>query len=658
MRGPTVRGGIAVAFSRWDVTAPARPLARLLALMVSGVLLAAPASAAVTAGDLKKLSVEELLDVEVTTVSRRPERLLDTAAAVQVLGNEDIRRSGATSIPEALRLAPNLSVAQIDSSNWAITARGFNTGLGNKLLVMVDGRTVYTPMFAGVFWDVQDTVMQDIDRIEVVSGPGGSVWGANAVNGIINVLTKSAADTQGLLLQAGTGDELKEFGAARFGGTFGNDVSFRVYGKYTDRDHSVRPNGSDWTDGTRASRGGFRVDAPLGTRDALTVQGDIYDGESGEVVTANHVEYDGGNVLGRWGRTLSSESDLSLQVYYDKSHRVITDQYTDDVETWDLDFQHRFALGSRHGLVWGLGFRHFENTFISAPLLAFLPSRLEQQLFSAFIQDDIALVGDSLRLTLGTKLEHNGYTGFEVQPNVRLTAKPADNQTLWAAVSRAIRAPARIDHDFYIPNQPPFLVAGGPDFESEVLVAYEVGYRIRPRDWASIDVATFYNDYDKLRSVEPASPAVLFPFQVRNGLDGRSRGIEISADLQPVNRWRLALGYRYIHLDLRTQPGSLDTTSVQAEARDPRQQVTLRSILDITSTLQLDLGYRTVARIVNDAVPGYDEIDVRLAWHPTSQLEVSVVGQNLLHEQHAEFMPLANRREIERSVFGKVTWGF
>jgi iron complex outermembrane receptor protein len=631
----------------------------VLAVTLPGVSAAADAAdgAGVSPGDLKKLSVEELLDVEVTSVSRRPEKQFDTAAAVHVITAEDIRRSGATRIPEALRLAPNLEVAQIDASNWAITSRGFNTGIGNKLLVMIDGRTVYTPMFAGVFWDVQDTIVDDIDRIEVVSGPGGAVWGANAVNGVISVITKSAADTEGLLLQAGTGDELQDFGAVRYGGTFGPGVHFRVYGKYTDRDDTVLPSGADWTDGVHSGRGGFRMDWAAGS-DAFTIQGDLYGGASGEVTTGNHVEYDGGNVLGRWERSLGGTSGLTLQVYYDKSHRLTDLQYIDDVETWDLDFQHRFTLAGRHDIVWGFGFREVDDVFISTPIFAFLPQRLDHQLFSAFAQDEIALARDWLHLTLGTKLEHNDYTGFEVQPNIRLAAKPAANQTVWAAVSRAIRAPARIDRDLYFPNQPPFLIAGGPDFSSEVLVAYELGYRFQPWERVSFDLTTFYNDYDELRTVESVNPPSLFPLQVRNGLDGKSHGAELSADYHVSSRWRLQGGYRYSKLHLQLEPGRVDTTSVNAEAHDPRNEMSVRSMLDITARLQLDATYRSVARIVNDAVPGYDEMDVRLAWRPLERLELSVLGQNLLHAAHAEFTPLPTRREIERSVFGKVTWGF
>lgn len=627
-------------------------------LLSSRVGAAAEPEARVAAVDLKKLSVEELLDVEVTSVSRRPEKLLDTPAAVEVISAEDLRRSGATRLPDALRIASHLEVAQVDASNWAISSRGFNTGLGNKLLVMVDGRTVYTPLFAGVFWDVHDAIIDDLDRIEVVSGPGGTVWGANAVNGVISVISKRAADTQGLLLQAGSGDELESYAGARFGGSFGESAQYRVYGKYTDLDHSVLPSGATWTDGAHLGQGGFRADFSRNEHDALTVQGDLYDGASGQISTANRAEYDGGNLLGRWERTLGLERGLKLQVYFDRARRLIAAQFVDDLKTWDLDFQHRFAVGARQDVVWGCGVRQIENTFISTPALAFLPATLNHTLYSAFAQDEIALADDRVRVTLGSKLEHNEYTGLEVQPNLRATVRAADNQTVWAAVSRAIRAPARIDHDLFIPNQPPFLIAGGPDFESEILLAHELGYRAQIAERVSFDLAAFYNDYDRLRSVESANPPAVFPFVVRNGLKGVAHGAELTVDYRPVERWRLVASYDWLQLKLRVAPGHLDTTSVLSEARDPRQRFAVRSLLDLTASLRLDAAYRSVSRIVNDAVPGYDELDVQLAWRPLGEIEVAALGRNLLNERHAEFMPLASRREIERSFYGLVTWRY
>jgi iron complex outermembrane receptor protein len=650
--------------ARWGLTegtaeGRAGELAGLICVSLAAAAHSAPAQASVTtASDLKKLSVEELLDMPVTLASRRPMALLDTPAAIQVITSEDIGRSAATRLPEALRLAPNLTVAQLDSSNWAISARGFNTGLGNKLLVMVDGRTVYTPMFAGVFWDTQDAIVEDIDRIEIVSGPGGSVWGANAVNGVIGVVTRSAADTQGLLLKAGAGGELDSYGAARYGGAIGRNGNYRVYGKYTGYDASALPTGVPHRDAAHSGRGGFRLDTPFGEGDTLTVQGDYFDGASGEVSAGNRVEFDGWNMLGRWKRSLSDTSGMTLQIYYDNSFRRIAGRATDTVDTVDVDFENGWRLGSRHNVVWGLGFRSVADRFISQPGFAFLPEQVTSSLFSAFVQDEIDLAGNGSQLTLGTKVEHNDYTGFEVQPTLSLALKPADDQTVWASISRAIRAPARIDRDLYIPSQPPYSIAGGPDFESEVLLAYEAGYRVRLGNRALLDLTTFYNDYDKLRSVESANPPAQFPFVVRNGLRGQAHGGELNADVQIADRWRVTAGYRYTKLRLRAKSGSLDTTSVRAEARDSPHAFTLRSMLDITSTLQLDATYRSVARIAVDAVPGYEELDVRLAWRAMKKLEIAIVGQNLLHDRHAEFNPLASRREIERSVYGNVTWGY
>lgn len=643
----------AVAMALWGSYSQAESTQNRAAFATSGV---APHGSTT---DLKKLSVEELLDIEVTSVSRRLERLFDASSAVQVIGSEEIRRSGATRLPEVLRLAPNLHVAQIDSTNFAITARGFNNGIGNKLLVMIDGRTVYTPMFAGVFWDVQDTLLEDIDRLEVISGPGGTVWGANAVNGVISVTTKSAADTQGLLVHAGAGEELENYGDFRYGGAVSPDLHYRVYGKYVDRDSTLLPNGAAWTDDARSRRAGFRMDWNASQRDLVTVQADVYDAESSRALDASHVLADGGNILSRWERELSADSNLKLQFYYDRAHRFIGGQYTDDVDTFDLDFQHQFELGARHGIIWGLGYRQIENTFTSTPFFAFLPSRLSHQLYSTFIQDEIALIPERLTLTAGTKLEHNDYTGLEVQPSVRLTSRLTDKQTAWSAISRAVRTPGRIDRDFYIPQSPPFLIEGGPDFVSEVLIAYEAGYRVQPVDRLSVNLATYYNDYTHLRSVEAMGPApVFFPFQVRNGLAGRSYGAELTAEYRPTSRIRLVGSYQYLNVRLHPVAGSNDTTSVAAEAKDPDRQVMLRSAIDLTDKLQFDAALRYVSGIDNDTVPDYEELDLRMAWRPWSRLELALVGQNLLHKRHVEFSDLANRKEIERTIYGKLTWGF
>src|SRR6266498_448803 len=606
---------------------------------------------------LKKLSLEQLMDVEVTTVSKRPEKLTEAASAIQVISQEEIRRSGVSSIPEALRLAPNLQVAQIDSRQWAISARGFNNGLANKLLVLIDGRTVYTPLYAGVFWDAQDTLLEDIDRIEVISGPASTLWGANAVNGVINIITKSAKETPGLLLQDAGGTELRDFGGVRYGGDVTPELHYRVYGKYFDRDSTVLPDGRDATNHWYMGQGGFRVDWDATNRNLVTVQGDIYDGRIAQP-GANDIVVSGDNVLGRWAHTFSEDSDCTFQMYYDRTRRRIPGTFSEDLDTYDFDGQHRFQLGQRNDVVWGLGYRLMEDEVGNSAVLAFLPPRKTLHLYSAFVQDEIALVRDRLHLTLGTKVEHNDYTGFEYQPSGRLAWKLSPRQTVWGAISRAVRTPSRIDNELFFPSNPPFLLQGGTNFVSEELLAYELGYRVQPHPRLSLSVAAYYNDYDKLRSVERVNPTNAFPIVIANGQSGESYGAELTADYRVTDWWRLRAGYSELQIHIRPKPGSTDTSHGSTESNDPNHQFFLRSSLSLPDHWELDSTFRYVTHIANQRVPAYGELDVRLAWEPIPKLELSVVGQNLLHNQHPEFGAMAGRQEIERGMFGKVLWRF
>jgi iron complex outermembrane recepter protein len=611
-----------------------------------------------TPGELKQLSLEELMNQTVVSVSRQAEALSDAPAAVTVITQEDIRRSGATSLPEALRLAPNLEVAQVSSHEWAISARGFNNTAANKMLVMIDGRTVYTPLFAGVFWDVQDTLLEDIDRIEVISGPGGTLWGANAVNGVINVITKSAKDTQGGLLLGGGGAELNGFGGVRYGGQLAEHVYYRVYAKYFDRDSTLFADGLQATNAWNMGQGGFRVDWEAPGENNLTFQGDYCQGGVAQPQSP-HIDLSGGNSLGRWTHSFSEQSDLTVQMYYDHTHRRIPNTFTEDLDTYDLDAQHRFALGDRNQVVWGLGYRTFWDDVQNSPVLAFLPPHLNHQVFSTFVQDRIKLIDDRLYLTLGSKFEHNDYTGFEFQPNLRLAWMPAGRQTVWAAVSRAVRTPSRIDRDFYVPGVPPFsLLQGGPDFESEKLIAHELGYRVQPVARLALSLTGFYHDYDDLRSTEPLNPPVPFPVVIANGLRGETYGAELAADYKVTDWWRLRAGYTELRVHLSPKPGSVDMSNGSNESHDPNRQVSLWSFLDLPAHLELDTGFRYVSQIANQNVPAYSEMDARLAWQVRRNLELAVVGQNLLHSHHIEFGAPANRYEIERVLYGKVTWRF
>jgi iron complex outermembrane recepter protein len=653
------------------------------ALTVASASTAANAAASANAGvlsvdALKALSVEELMDIEVTSVSRRPEKFLQAPAAIQVVTGEDIRRSGASSIASALRQVNSLDVAQENSHEWVISARGFSSDVGNKLLVLMDGRTVYTPLFSGVFWDRQDYMLEDIERIEVISGPGGALWGANAVNGVINIATKSAEETQGLYVEAGGGTSLQGFGAMRYGGAFTPDVSYRVYGKYFDRDNEALPNGRDARDSWHAGQGGFRIDAQASSDDRLTLQGDMYRNEE-LIQSGGEGKVSGSNLLGRWSRAISTTSDMSLQVYYDRTHLILpvpgiafapAGTFEDELDTYDLDFQHGFQWGERQHLVWGFGFRYTHDVVGNSPALAFLPAELDQRLYSGFVQDEIVLRED-VSLTLGAKVEHTDYTGFEVEPSIRLQWSLSDQQTLWGAVSRAVRTPSRIDRDISQPAPQYFIVIlqGGANFDSEKLLAYELGWRAQVGPRAGVSLAIFYNDYDDLRSTTISPPDPLFrlpfPFFFENNLAGETYGFELNATVQALDRWRLYAGYRLLQEDIRVKPGRMDFNNALNETSDPEQQVSLRSSLDVLRGVQLDAGLRWVdTRRVNNAgvpalVPDYVELDVRLGWSPTRALELSVVGQNLLHGRHPEYgKPGPTRVEIERNVYGKVVWRF
>lgn len=609
---------------------------------------------------LKRMSLEELMGIEVTSVSRRPEKLAAVASAVQVITQDDIRRSGATSLPEALRLASNLHVAQVDARQWAISARGFNSSTANKLLVLIDGRTVYTPLYAGVFWDVQDSMLEDVERIEVISGPGATLWGANAVNGVINITTKNARQTQGMLLTAATGRELEALGGARFGGTLPNGLGYRFYGKYVDRDGPVVPDGRDISKDWQMARGGFRVDGDFSTNGALTVQGDFYDGDIQQPV-AGDIGVSGANVLGRWSRVLANGSDLQLQVYFDRTHRDIPAFFKENLDTYDIDYQHHLQAGRRHEIVWGLGYRLIDDDIDNGFTFGFLPPDVRREWFSAFVQDEIA-IRDAVQLTVGTKLEYNEYTHLELQPSVRLSWQLDNQSKLWSAVSRAVRTPSRIDREFYAPSTPPFfLLRGGPDFDSEKLIAYEIGYRTQPHEKVLLSLSTFYNDYDDLRSVERINPPAAFPAYIGNGLTGATYGAELTAEYRVTNDWQLSAGYTELRVDLQPKASSTNANPGSSEANDPERYFLLRSSLDVGANWQVDTAYRQVSRIARQNVPSYGELDLRVTWLPTPTLDISLVGRNLLHDHHPEFGSVTSqfsttRNEIERSVHAAIVW--
>jgi iron complex outermembrane receptor protein len=602
---------------------------------------------------LKTLSLDELAKVQVTSVSRREERANEAAAAVHVITEEDIRRSGARSIPEALRLAPNLQVAQIDSKSWAISARGFSAPFANKLLVLIDGRTVYSPLFSGVFWDAQDTLLEDVARIEVISGPGATVWGANAVNGVINIITKSANETQGVMATAGGGSEERVLAGVRYGGKAGNSLFYRVYGKYFDRDDSVFADGSGGDDAWRSGQAGMRLDWKSGVKDAFTLQGDVDGGRADQVVDAE-TSRSGGNLLARWTRTFTDSERLQIQAYYDRTHQFVPGDFGDDLDTFDFDAQYSRDLGERHHWMAGAGYRFSHDSVENLPeSIAFLPATLDRHLFSAFVQDEISFSADRVRLTLGSKVEHNDYTGFEVQPSGRL-AWTIRRHAVWGAISRAVRTPSRFDRHLFFPANPPFIFAGGPNFDSEKLVAYELGWRVRPHNRLFVSVATFLNDYDDIRSL-----SLRPPFVTENNVEGRIYGAEFEATWQATDRWRLMAGSTLLEEDLHVKPGRVDRNSGRGETFDPKRQFQVRSSLNLPRAIEFDLWARYVGPLENlgrgfDSVPDYLTLDTRLGWSPIPNLDLAIVGQNLLDKEHVEF----GSHLIQRSVYVKATWRF
>ena len=612
-----------------------------------------------------QMSLEELLDLEITSISKKPQKWFKSPAAVFVITQEDIRRSGATSIPEVLRLAPGVHVARIDGNKWAISIRGFNGRFANKLLVLMDGRSVYTPLFAGVYWDVQNTLLEDIDRIEVIRGPGGTLWGANAVNGVINIITKNSKDTQGGLVTLGGGNEERVFGGARYGDKIGDNAYFRIYAKYFNRDDQADESGEDALDDWEVSRGGFRMDWELSTTNAITIQGDYYDGDAGRrrsnPVRPDRTYISGGNLLGRWNHIFSDTSDMSLQIYYDRTERYNA-SIDENRDTLDVDFQSKFAPFLRHEIIWGFEYRYTEDDTDDPGPLSFTPKSRDDELFSAFIQDEIALITKRLYLTIGSKFEHNDYSGFEYQPSVRLSWTPNRQHTLWAAISRAVRTPSRIDHDqkveIMIPGVGPFtVVEGNPDYDSEELVAYELGYRINPTDRLYIDFATFYNDYDNLQTTEVDN---MGSATFENNMEADTYGIEVATHWDVTDFWRVAAGYSFLktQFDLDESSNAFATKNAMEKA-DPRHKASILSHVILPHNFEFDTALYYVDSVPISDIPSYFRLDARLGWRPTKALDMSIVLQNAFDDQHPEFPEgTIENSEIQRSVFGKITWRF
>jgi len=639
------------------------------------------------------LSLEDLLNVEVSSVSRKPQKMADTAAAAYVITQEDIRRSGATSIPEALRLAPGLDVARIGSSGWAISSRGFNGRYANKLLVLMDGRTLYTPMFSGVFWNIQDTFIEDIERIEVIRGPGAAMWGANAVNGVINIITKQAKNTQGNLAVAGVGSVERDFAGFRHGGQAGDDTHYRVYGKGFERDALSDTSGQSAHDDWRSMQSGFRMDTRFSGDDQLTVQGDAYRTTTGDmrrsgvvlkppyvasILTDNQAR--GANLLARWERSLSGQAEFSLQAYYDHVQLDLA-KISDTQDTLDVDFQHRLHPNATHDLMWGANLRYLHSSTVGTPDISFTPAAHGYRNIGAFAQDDIALMPERLRLTLGAKLENNHFGGTNFQPNARLLWTPDNVNSLWVAASRADRTPTRSEAEARIAllTIPPgtaqnttrypmaLAIVANPDLAAEKLNAYEIGYRNQLNSHLSWDIAAFANKYSGLAQWRAGAPSLNFsptPYLIvplptlNTGTTTKTYGVEITVDWRALDWMRLEGTYTHLNIDAPPYDGA----NPDKAGLSPRHQASLRCLMDLNARTQLDFQLRHVSPLTaqTQRIDGYTTLDVRLGWTPYKGLDLSLVGQNLLDSQHPEFTESTTQLtyEIPRGVYAKATWRF
>ncbi len=625
------------------------------------------------------------MNVEVTSVSKKEQKLSKVAAAIFVITQEDIRRSGATNIPDALRMVPGLDVAQINANTWAISARGLNEQFSDKLLVMIDGRSVYTPTFGGVYWDTLDVPLEDIERIEVVRGPGGTVWGANAVNGVINIITKGAHETRGGLVVAGGGNVHEELGTVQYGGSAGNSTDYRAYLKYTNEDHLPGLDGKPGGDGWDMLRGGFRSDSALSSTDKVTVEGNLYGAQEGQVVlsidpgVANPAngKMSGGDVETVWNHSYSEASASTLQVSFDRYERNVP--FTDDRDTIDIAFQDYFPLGDRQNLIWGVGYRYTSHES-KGGTVSYEAYDNWRQLFSTFLQDEIEVLPDRLFFTAGAKLEHNGYNGFDLLPSARLAWQPNQKMTAWAAISRAERTPSSGDVADHVdsgeipqPGGLPLRVVlnGDPHFENEKLIAYEAGYRAAVTNTVSLDLSAYFNSYGDLRTLETGAPTlvptpapgyILLPLFFANEMHGEAHGLELAGTWKPVARWELKAGYAFEGVHVHLAPTSNDTVfSGVAEGGSPHNAAQLQSHVALGQSLAWDASAYFAGPRVDLGVSSRTRLDTGLSWKFAENFSLSVVGQNLLKDHELEYLNVSGLTQsslVKRSGYIKLTWRF
>ncbi len=640
------------------------------------------------------MDISQLMQITITSVAKKPQNLADVAAAAFVITQDDIHRSGVTSIPEALRMAPGLQVARIDANKWAITSRGLSGNFGNALLVMIDGRTVYSPTSSGVYWDAQSTLLDDIDRIEVIRGPGATVWGANAVNGVVNIITKKASDTQGGLTYIGAGSSENLMAGLRYGTKVGDTAHGRAYMTYNAVD-SFKLSGSedDANDDWNSLHGGFRLDGERAKTDSWTLQGDIYSNKENQLISPlwiptpayRTVAYDqfdssGGNLLGRWQRELSATSLWSVQLYYDYTKRdeIILEQTHN---TFDFDFSYQVLTGEINDLSMGTGYRRLESDYGNTFQVSLNPESESNDLFSAFFQDEILLFADTLWLTLGAKWEHNDFTGHEIQPNARLLWKINKKQAAWAAISRAVRTPSLLERTGSVvfavvpqaASSPQVMkLQGNNQFDSEELLAYEAGYRLGLRKNFSFDLSIYYNDYDRLATTKFVRSNIGSNLEFANKMHGSIYGLEFASDWDPTDWWEFKIGYTYIGFDLQDDTvtyGSVSNYGETVADLSPKHQISVRSTIDIIDNVNFNLWFRYVdtlhgskkSRVQEDLfVDEYVTFDANVSWRLTPDVELMLVGQNLLNSGHLEYISEFSTvaTEVPRSAYCKLTYHY
>lgn len=637
--------------------------------------------------NLKQLSLEELGNVEITTVSKDPQSIQKTPAAAYVITQDDIRRSGATSLPEALRLAPGVEVARIDADHWSVAIRGFAGQFSKSLLVLIDGRSVYTPLFSGVYWDAQNVMLDDVDRIEVIRGPGGTIWGANAVNGVINIITKNAKDTTGVESTLGGGNVDQGLATLRYGQTTQKGFSYRLYSIGALRGPEFHPDGDNFDD-WRMGQLGFRTDWASGAKDNFTVQGDLYRGRSGEklllatysplaeVGEEDKADFSGGNLLARWQHKTNEGSDVQIQTYFDRTNRQDI-EVGETRSTFDVDYiQHQKTYGDQK-LTWGLGARVSPSNVIqTSPAVDFLPHQQTDSIYSGFVQYELPILQDKLTFTAGTKFEHTNFSGFDYQPSVRLLWTPTPNQSAWAAVTRAVRTPSRQDQDvqfnILVQASPPppvfFEIVGNPNFKPEKLVAYEAGYRTRAGRRLYVDFAAFFNVYNDLEGYGPIGLALLynpppvavaFVLPYANVIEGRSIGAELTPVWDVTRWWQLRGSYSLLHMQLNDKPGFTDVGNLLSSylGSSPTHTANVQSLLSLPKHLQFNQTYRYASELPEYGVHPNSTVDLRLERHIGEGFDFAAVGQNLLRPSHPEFGgdpgPLVG---IKRSAYLSITW--